>query len=85
MKWSDATSYSRKDTDRTPRAWLAKAGALRIVVTRHCHHDPDVWTLSCDPFFETRELKSKDIEKAKREALDLVDIELSAAFVEIRA
>lgn len=46
---------------------------LRIGVHRHIHHDPDVWILTCyEVGIREHELKEKDLEKAKGEALEFV-------------
>lgn len=69
--WEDVTSYSRGDTDRTPRSWKYDAGGLKIVVTRHIDY-PGTWILRCEPWFSARQLESDDVESAKAEALGLV-------------
>jgi hypothetical protein len=72
MNWKNISSFSRDDTDRTPNAWEAHAGGLRIVVHRHIHFPKDVWLLSTTPFFDRKQLTSKSIEEAKEEAVKLV-------------
>lgn len=69
--WKDISTYSRSDTDRTPRTWQCHAGGLNIAVTRHIHYPGD-WLLQCVPWFDNYVLKSKDIDAAKAEALALV-------------
>lgn len=71
-EWEDITSYSRGQTDRTPRSWSLGVGIFRVVVSRWIHGDKDKWYLSCDPLAERRELKAKDIIAAQEEALDLL-------------
>lgn len=72
VKWKNTSSFSQGDKDRTPNCWTTKAGRIRIVVHRHIHHAPDVWLLSCDALRIGNELKSRDIEDAKGEALAIV-------------
>lgn len=72
MKWIDTTSYSQSDKERTPRVWTIKSKSLAITVHRHRHYDPDIWLLSCPHICDCKELKSKDIELAKNEALNYV-------------
>ena len=50
VMFKDVTSFSQGATDRTPRTFVAEAGDLRIVVTRHIDY-PGQWVLQCDPFF----------------------------------
>jgi hypothetical protein len=85
IEWKDETSYSRGDTERVPRAWAVKVGALKISVHRHIHHDPDVWLLTCAPWFSCHELPSKAAPLAKRQALDLVQERLHAALMALGA
>jgi hypothetical protein len=51
MQWKDISSFSQGDKVRTPKTFTTKAGKLSIVVTRHIHHAPDVWVLTCEPWF----------------------------------
>lgn len=66
------SEYSRE----TPRTWEMllgrRSGSIRIVVTRHIHYSPDDWVLACEPWFTSYVLKSKEIEDAKREAIERV-------------
>lgn len=70
-KWKDISSYSRGDRDRTPHSWECKVAGIRLVVTRHIHHDPSDWLVRCGILPE-RVLKSKDIDDAKAEALAML-------------
>lgn len=51
MEWKDISSFSQGQKDRTPTTFEAKFGKLRLVVTRHIHHEPTDWLIRCDPFF----------------------------------
>lgn len=70
-KWTDITSRSRGETDSTPRTWETRIGTLRLVVTRHIHHEPDDW-VAVSEIFDKRQLTAKNIDDAKKEALELV-------------
>jgi hypothetical protein len=70
--WKDTTSFSQREKDRAPRTWQRWDGLLRMTVHRHIHYPPDRWLLSCDPWFDKRELSSVDATKAKAEAVELV-------------
>ena len=76
LAWKDETSYSRNETNRTPKTWVAKVGSLRLYVTRHIDHGENDWLCSCDPFFDIRMLESKEIDEAKAEAVVLLKHEL---------
>lgn len=73
-KWRDVTIYSQSNAKRVPATFEYSAGGVRLVVTRHIHSAPDVWTMftSGGLSIERGALDSKDIEDAKREALDSV-------------
>lgn len=79
MQWKNTTTYSQGEKDRTPRTYEARAGVIRIVVTRHIHFDASAWVLSAHPFFDLHELASSEVEDAKREAMKLVRGALSNA------
>jgi hypothetical protein len=70
--WKDETSYTQGDKERIPRSWVRWDGLLRVTVHRHIHYPPDQWLLSCAPWFDKRELESKDADAAKDEAVTLV-------------
>lgn len=71
-EWKDTTSFSRGETDRTPREWTLEAGQLRLCVFRHRAIDPESWFASCHGFFDTREMASSEIETAKEQAIQLL-------------
>lgn len=77
MKWKDDTSYSRSDTDRTPRVWAVEGDPLRLKVHRR-HGIVGIWFASCD-LFERRELIAKEAEAAQAEAVALVVARLQKA------
>ena len=79
MEWKDGSSYSRGDTERTPSVWVCRAGVIRVVVHRHIHYPKDTWLLSCDPFFNNKELPEKDADACKAIALEMVSEKLREA------
>lgn len=82
--WVDRTSFSQNDKDRTPRTWTLQFEGFRVTVTRHIHY-PGKWVLSC---YELRmdcvELKEAELEKAQKEALNLVRRKLKAMLEQVR-
>jgi len=72
MKWKDISSYSRKDTDRTPKTWELKAAGMMIVVTRHINYSPDAWLMTCQPFCEILEIGHGTADEAKSVAVEYV-------------
>lgn len=70
--WKDISSFSRSDKDRTPKTWEFKGVGIRVIVTRNIHYAPDVWLARCEPYFSYIELKNKDIDAAKEEAMAIV-------------
>jgi hypothetical protein len=84
LTWKDTTSFSQGEKDRTPRCWTAKAGRVQIVVHRHIHFPPDAWLLSCAALrIDNRQLKSKDVDEAKQEAVRIVRELLEEAICEM--
>jgi len=68
ITFKDVTSYSRGDVDLIPRTWEAMIAGVRLVVTRHIYFERDEWIArSCLEL-----LTSKDVEAAKREAVELL-------------
>ena len=74
MEWKDITTYSKNDEERVPSVWNISIGGMRVCVHRHIGYAKDDWLLSTyfPGFFDRKLLQSKDIEKAKYEALMLV-------------
>lgn len=84
-KWKDETSFSRGETDRTPKTWVLKIGTLRLVVTRHIHFKPYEWVTTCNPFFDNRRLSSMEVDDAKTEALEIVREYLKTCLADVEA
>ncbi len=83
-QWKDTSSYSRGEKDRTPNSWSLKVGIFDLIVHHHIYYEPSQWLASCSPYvFDNRELKSKDIKKAKAEALKLLKGLLNEAIEEL--
>lgn len=71
-EWKDVSSWSRSETDRTPKSWEIRLGGILVFVTRHIHYAKDDWVLRCEAFFGDMALESKDIDEAKAEAVRIV-------------
>lgn len=67
-KWRDVSSWSKYDTDRTPKTWELTIGRIKLCVTRSIYTATDEWLACCEPFLSQHTLKSKEITEAKREA-----------------
>jgi len=80
MEWKDITTYSQSDAERIPDAWEIRIGLCRICVHRHVHYPPNIWLLTCEPFFYRKELPRKDIARAKTYAIALVMRKLLETF-----
>jgi len=82
--WKDVSSFSQSNKDRVPWCFEAQFGRFRLVVHRHKDYPPDQWLATCYPgVFEHRELPSKDITEAKRQAATLLQVELQNALSQI--
>lgn len=81
-QWKDCSTFSRMDKERIPSTWKLKVGNVSICVHRHIHY-PGKWLLSCDLFFNNRELKPEGIEQAKCQAVAMVQVELQKAIDDI--
>lgn len=79
MNWKDVSSYSKGDTDRSPRTVQLDVAGLRVVVTRHIYHAPEDWVLNCEPWFSQRKVGDGTLEDAKETALYLVRARLAGA------
>lgn len=79
MNWKDISSYSRYDEAREPVTFTLQLNGLKLVVTRHIHHAPDAWVLTCQPWFEQREVSKGTADEAKATALTLVRSKLAEA------
>ena len=73
VEWKDATSYSQGDKERIPRSWKAQIGRFILTVHRYAGCG-GVWFASCHGLFETRELKSKDVDEAKCQAVAMLQV-----------
>lgn len=80
MKWEDITTYSQGDAERIPTVWEVRIDRFRIRVHRHIDYPPNIWLLTCEPFFYRKELPRKDITRAKTYAIALVMRKLLETF-----
>lgn len=69
--WEDRTGYAR-GAERIPRTWQLEDGGLTLVVTRHRHHEPDVWLLECLPWFSGTVISRGTAEEAQIAAVAAV-------------
>jgi hypothetical protein len=81
VQWTDETTFSRGETDRTPRVWVARFGPLRLIVVKgHIYH-PDNWVWVCRGIHDgERELDAKTADEAKAEAVESLRKALRPAF-----
>jgi uncharacterized damage-inducible protein DinB len=77
--WVDVTSFSQNAKDRTPRTWRAQFGRFKMTLTRHIYHAPDAWVATCEGVFDRREMASKDVREAARQAKAMLQEELETA------
>lgn len=54
------------------RIYDFRTKTLKVTVHRYVGYPPEVWLLTCVPFFERHALESRDLEEAQREAKLLV-------------
>lgn len=69
IKLKDRTTYSQRNTDRTPRIIdliLSEAG-IKYTVHRHIDY-PGTWLLSCNGYFDKEDLHTDDFYKATTRA-----------------
>jgi hypothetical protein len=78
MQWKDISSHSQRDTDRTPKTWALNVAGLKVVVTRHIHHAPTDWVLTCEPWFEQKVISNGTADEAKDAALVAIRSKLAA-------
>lgn len=80
FKWEDATSYSQGQKGKTePSTWEVKMPALGNVAVTRWLNDRENWYLHCRQLgIREHLLSSKDLEKAKSEALKVVYDKLTA-------
>ena len=71
--WKDTTSYSQNERGKVaPRTWSSDIGNVDIKIHRHIYYEPDIWLMSCNYLnISNHELDSKDVDKAKEEALSI--------------
>ena len=75
-KWEDVSSYSQRDTDRKVQSvQLTLPHGVRLVVT-HLYYAPDDWFMHFYDEIKERPLKSKDLEDAKKEAVEGIKVYL---------
>lgn len=86
FKWTDNSSWSRKDTKedrKTPKSWQANIGQFRLKVHHNIYYPPEVWLASCNGLFSQVELKSQDAYEAKLQAVSILQMILKTALEDI--
>lgn len=69
-QWVDTSSRSRGQVDRTPTSWELGVGHLSAIRVHRHVSQPLSWFVTCYALrLEQFELKSTDVEEAKKEAL----------------
>lgn len=73
LAWKDTTSYTKEEEERIPRTWELRTTGCRIIVTRSRHHE-DKWVLFVYGAMRLEDtvLRAEKVEKAQREALEIV-------------
>jgi len=83
IQWEDKTTYSRDDNERIPQILEARINSIGICVHRHIRY-PGKWLLTSKYLFiDKMELKSENIDDAKKEALSIVNKHLMYMQIEI--
>jgi hypothetical protein len=72
MKWKDISSFSKSDKSKTPKTFELQVSGLKIAVHRHIHYSPDVWLLSCEPWFKCHVIGNGTAETACKDATQAV-------------
>lgn len=70
--WKDISSFSKAETDRSPKTFELKANGIRIVVMRHRDYPLGTWVARAEPYFSELQLKSIDSDSAQKEAIEIV-------------
>lgn len=73
IEWTDTTSFSQGEKNRTPRVWTTRLGPFRLTVHRHIHYPKEQWLMStAQMLFDCEQLASPDIEEAKCQAVAML-------------
>ena len=84
MEWKDVTSYSQKETDRTPRSYKSQVGPFRVCVHRHIAYPSNAWLLTTYPdIFSNEELRSIDLGEAMSQAKAKLQVVLQGVVDEL--
>ena len=80
VKWEDK---KKRYDDPTIVSSTARVGMFRLSVHHHIYFPDDVWVATCYGMFEKVELKSKDLEEAKCQAVAKMQVVLEEAIDKI--
>ena len=85
--WKDTSSYSRGDSARTPNEFTLETNHFRLIVHRHVDYGPDTWLFSVHGTIDLskRELVKKDVEGAKKEAIERLAATLRSMTAALKA
>ena len=67
--WKDTSSFSQRDTERTPKEFTLSLPGARVVVHHHIDYPRDVWLYSFHGLDRSRVESGTDLEQAKRDAI----------------
>jgi len=82
--WKDVSSFSRSDTDRTPKAFEYRTKSLRISVHRSIYGAKVDWFVTCyDVRIEKHPLAAMPAEEAMTEGMAHVKARLAAMISEL--
>jgi len=86
-EWKDISTYTKNDEERIPSIWELRVGKVRLLVHRHLHYEEDQWLMSVhgDVSVTNSPLLKKDVDEAKREAIQAMFTSLDRMAREFRA
>lgn len=72
MKWVDGTSRMRGEQRQEPQTWLAEAGPIKLVVTRHIYNnDPTDWRIIVGDMRPVVIVGNQSADAAKQKCIEL--------------
>ena len=86
IEWKDITSYSQDDKVRIPTSFRVTYGNISITLTNNHIDYKGQWVFHCGVVgFNTKPLKkSKTLEEAKVEALDIINDKISCLLEDVK-
>ena len=77
VKWKEETRFGKVVGSE------CKVGRFRLSIHRHISYEPDQLFVTCDPFYVTKLLVSKELEEAQDQALNMVQRHLESALKDL--